>query len=289
MGQINKVIVIGGKGMAGHVIYHYLKENTNFQVLDIARNGHQHIPSYQIDVTDFKGLTEILEFEKPNVIINCVGVLNNDAEENPDKSILLNSYFPHFLAKAAKSIKSKLIHISTDCVFNGEVGSYTEYSDKDGRGFYAETKALGEISYGNNLTLRTSIIGPELYKNGIGLFHWFMQQKGLIKGYTNAIWTGVTTLELAKVIVSAIEQNATGLHHVVNGHRINKFDLVSLFKKVFNREDIKIEAFDNYTVDKSLVKTNQTFAYTIPSYEAMVQDMKTWIDTHQNFYDHYRT
>jgi len=284
---MRKVLIIGSKGMAGHVIYNYLKENTDFTIIDIARGIENHTPTYQIDVTDFDSLNMLLKKEKPDYVINCIGILNKDAEDNPEKSILLNSYFPHFLAKIGKTINFRLIHISTDCVFDGKKGGYTEDSIKDGKGFYAETKALGEVTYHNNLTIRTSIIGPELKENGIGLFHWFMHQNGKIKGYKNAYWTGITTIELAKVIVAAIENGITGLHHIVNKEKINKYDLVNLFKLIFDKSNIEVEPFEEYRIDKSLIKTNNSFNYTVPSYKQMVQEMKIWIDKKKSFYKFY--
>lgn len=284
---MKRVVVVGSKGMAGHVIHTYLKENTNFTIVDVARGTVGHVPSYDIDVTDFHSLKEILEKEKPDYVINCIGILNRDAEDNPEKSILLNSYFPHFLAKIGKKVNFKLIHISTDCVFDGKKGGYTEESLKDGRGFYAESKALGEVIYENNLTIRTSIIGPELKKDGIGLFNWFMNQKGKIKGYTNAYWTGITTIELAKVIVASIDQEVTGLHHVVNNEKISKYDLVNLFNQVFKENELEIEPYDDYRIDKSLIKTNDSFHYSVPSYRKMIEEMRVWIENKHSFYGFY--
>ncbi|MFC4209920.1 dTDP-4-dehydrorhamnose reductase family protein [Pedobacter lithocola] len=284
---MRKVVVIGSKGMAGHVIYHYLKEHTTLKIVDIARGSDFHNPSHKIDVTDFEKLTEVLEEENPDFVINCVGILNKDAEDNPEKSILLNCYFPHFLAKIGKAISFRLIHISTDCVFDGKRGGYTEASLKDGKGLYAETKSLGEVTYGDNLTIRTSIIGPELKKEGIGLFHWFMNQKGKVRGYTNAYWTGITTIELAKVIIAAIDEDITGLHHVVNNEKINKYDLINLFKQIFNKTDIEIEPFADYSIDKSLIKTNDSFKYVVPSYKQMLQEMSVWIEEKRSLYKVY--
>jgi dTDP-4-dehydrorhamnose reductase len=281
---MKKVLIIGSKGMAGHIIYNYFKETTDLKVVDIARGTEFHVPSYELDVTDFDVLKDVFVTEKPDVVINCIGVLNKDAEDHPDKAVLLNTYFPHFLAQAGNEIGFKLIHISTDCVFNGRKGGYTELSEKDGIGFYAQTKALGEVVYGKHLTLRTSIIGPELKDNGIGLFHWFMQQRGTIKGYRQAYWTGVTTLELAKAIVEAIDQDISGLHHLVNDNKINKFDLTGLFKSVFKKESVEIEPYDEYKVDKSLVKTNDTFNYQVPSYPLMIEEMAEWISQHPFLY-----
>ncbi len=270
--------------MAGHVIYKTLMENSSFEVVDIARGERFHKPRYQLDVSDFSALKKLLEAEMPSVVINCIGVLNKDAEDHPDKAILLNSYLPHFLARSGNELGFKLIHISTDCVFSGQVGNYSELSSKDGQGYYAQTKALGEVTYSNHLTLRTSIIGPELKSSGIGLFHWFMKQKGNIKGYRKAYWTGVTTIELAKAIEEAINQNIHGLHHLVNDKKINKFELTSLMKRVFKKDDVIIEPFDEYKVDKSLIKTNKDFTYQVPSYEVMLREMKSWIDEHSEFY-----
>lgn len=281
---MRKILIIGSKGMAGHIVYHYFKENTNFEIIDIARGTDFHTPKYKVDVTDFENLAKILKLEQPNFVVNCIGILNKDAEENPEKSILLNSYFPHFLAKIGKEINFKLIHISTDCVFNGLKGGYLEDSIKDGIGFYAQTKALGEVAYGNNLTLRTSIIGPELKRNGIGLFDWFMNQSGNINGYSSAVWTGVTTLELAKGILEAIEQDICGLQHFVNNTKINKYELTSLFKKVFGRKLVNIIPYEGYKVDKSLIRSNFDFKYDVPNYETMIAEMKHWIDNHSNLY-----
>lgn len=282
---MKKIFLIGSKGMAGHVIYHYLKEQTNYQVVDVARGSEFFEPTYSLDITDFGQLKKILTKESPDVVINCIGILNKDAEDHPDMAILLNSYLPHFVAGVGKELGFKLVHISTDCVFNGKKGNYSLSDPKDGIGFYAQTKALGEVTYGNNLTLRTSIVGPELKDDGIGLFHWVMKQKGEIKGYTNAFWTGVTTVELAKAIGAAIEQDIKGLHHLVYGEKISKYDLIDLFKIVFEK-DIQIMPFDDYHVDKSLVKDNSNFDYNVPSYKKMIEEMRQWMFDHKGSYNY---
>lgn len=282
---MKKIFLIGSKGMAGHVIYHYLKEKTNYQVVDVARGSDFFEPSYSLDITDFDQLKSILKKESPDVVINCIGILNKDAEDHPDKAVLINSYLPHFVASVGAELGFRLIHISTDCVFNGKKGNYTLTDQKDGFGFYAQTKALGEVAYGNNLTLRTSIVGPELKSDGIGLFHWFMQQHGEIKGYTQAFWTGVTTIELAKAIAAAIEQGITGLHHLVYGEKISKYDLIGLFKSVFGT-DAQIKPFGDYHVDKSLIKENSGFNYDVPSYKKMVEEMQEWMLAHKQLYNY---
>ncbi len=279
---MKKVIIIGSKGMAGHVLYHYLKESGEFQVVDVSRSPEYFPSRYNLDITNFEELGEILKKESPSYIINCVGLLNRNADENPDMAVLVNGYMPHFLAKQATSIGARLIHISTDCVFSGKRGNYREDDPKDGKGFYAESKAIGEVVYGGHVTLRTSIIGPELKQNGIGLFNWFMKQEGTVKGYTGAVWTGITTIELARAIVKVMKSEITGLHHIVNGSKINKYELLMLFKKCFERNTVTIVPNDIYLVDKSLLQGEIVF--TSKTYELMVKEMKEWILSHQSIY-----
>ena len=168
---------------------------------------------------------------------------------NYERAIYLNSYFPHFLKRICKKINSKLIHISTDCVFSGSKGGYSELDYRDGIGLYAETKKLGEVIDESNLTLRSSIIGPELKKSGVGLFQWFISNEGELQGYTQSIWSGVTTLELARAIKWAIDFDIIGLYHITNGLSISKHDLLKLFKVHLNR-DITIVAVDGKDQDK---------------------------------------
>ena len=281
-----KIIIIGSKGMAGHVMYNYFKALPDFDVIDISRNDDVFASNYKIDVTNTNALKTIFDKEQPTVVVNCIGVLNQDAENNPDKAIFLNTYFPHFLAKEGTCRGFKLVHISTDCVFNGKKGTYTEGDLKDGFGFYAQSKALGEVDYDVHLTIRTSIIGPELKSNGIGLFHWFMQQSGAISGYTKAIWGGVTTFELAKAVHSLLEQQTTGLIHLTNGYKISKFDLLSIIKNAFNANDVDINATEGKHVDKSLISTRQDFTYSVPSYHQMVLEMHDLMQKNKANYQH---
>jgi len=146
----------------------------------VARNNSIAKPSGQLDLTDFSSVTKLYESVKPDFIINCVGILNANAETNPDKEILINSYFPQYLERICSSSSCKLIHISTDFVFSGKKWNYFEKDFMDADGYYAISKALGEIRKKKDLTIRTSISGPELYSNGIGLFQWFSTCSGCI-------------------------------------------------------------------------------------------------------------
>lgn len=280
-----KLLVIGINGMAGHVAFRYLKDTQKYQVYGMARNIEATENMFNLDVSDTVGLNKIVNEYQFDYIINCIGILNQDAESNPSKAIWFNSYFPHFLEEITKGSDAKVIHISTDCVFNGKRGNYSETDTKNGEGFYAQSKALGEIDNAKDLTIRTSIIGPELNTKGIGLFNWFMHQVGEINGYTSAVWSGVTTLELAKAIEYAILHPLNGLVHLTNGVPVNKFDLLHLFKEIWDKKDIKIEAYEGKVVDKSL-KKSERFNYQVPSYKEMLEDQHSWMQKFANLYEY---
>jgi dTDP-4-dehydrorhamnose reductase len=272
-----KVLVIGIKGMAGHVVFQSLPILGNYDVYGIARNVEASDKVFNLDVFNTEELKKVIDLQF-DVIINCIGILNKDAEENPHKAVWFNSYFPHFLEAVTKNTNTKVISISTDCVFSGKRGNYCETDFKDGEGFYAVSKSLGEIINNKDLTIRTSIIGPEINKNGIGLFHWFMQQKKETNGYTQAFWSGITTIELAKVLDQAIKQNIKGLLVVAGQNKIDKYSLLVLFNKVFKNNSIVINENSSYKVDKSMYSNRNDFDYTVPTYEEMIVEMKRWID-----------
>lgn len=281
---MKKILIIGIKGMAGHVIYNYLNKNTDYKVFGIARNIAENNQEISLDVSDTDKLKEIITYHDFDAVINCIGILNKDAEDNPSKAIWFNSYFPHLLEEITKESQTQVIHISTDCVFNGKKGNYAENDFKDGEGFYAQSKALGEITNDKDLTIRTSIIGPEL-KNGIGLFHWFMNQSGEINGYTSAYWSGVTTLELAKTIQYVIENPLQGLVHLTNGVPINKFDLINLFKDIWNKDQTIILPYEGKKVDKSLEKS-ELLKYEVKSYKEMLVEQSEWMEEFSNLYNY---
>jgi dTDP-4-dehydrorhamnose reductase len=281
------IIVLGANGMAGHVITTGLREDiNNYNVISVARSSSEIQPTIILDVSDFVGLKSLMESINPDVIINCIGLLNKTAEDNPDQAVLINSYLPHFLESTTNNTKTKVIHISTDCVFSGEEGAYIESSFKNGRGYYAQSKALGELNNLKDITFRTSIIGPELNQNGIGLFHWFANQNSEIKGYTNAFWTGVTTIELLNAIKVAIENDLVGLYHLVHAEKISKFSLICLFDEVFDT-GLTIKPYGGYSVDKSLINTRSDFAFQVKGYKEMIIEMKKWIIDHKELYTHY--
>ena len=269
-----KILILGGVGMLGHVLLNKLNESKAFQVYDITRNKEERINNFECDVTNFNSLFEIIKDIKPDYIINCVGVLIKGSKQDPSNAILINSLLPNKLAQFSNSINAKFIHISTDCVFDGSKGNYIETDKKTAQDTYGLSKSLGEITDDKNLTLRTSIIGPDLKNNGEGLFSWFINQKGEVNGFTESIWGGVTTLELAEVIIKSINENYTGLVHVTNGKPISKFDLLSLIKDKFELNNIDLKKVSGKKSDKSL---NTKYHYfNVPSYEEMVLDMKNY-------------
>ena len=281
-----KVLTLGGTGMAGHTISIYFKE-AGHDVTAFSRSKVDYCKNVNGDITDFENLKKIINEGQYDAIINAIGILNQDAEDHKSNAVLLNSYLPHFLSDTTKEMKTRVIHMSTDCVFSGKTGGYSETSFRDGETFYDRSKALGELENNKDLTFRNSIVGPDMSERGIGLFNWFMKQEGQINGFTKAIWTGVTTLTLAKAMEQAIKENLTGLYNLVNNETISKYELLKLFNKYMKDDQIEILPSDNLSLDKSLINNRTDFSFKVPSYEAMVAEMKEWIDNHKDLYPHY--
>jgi dTDP-4-dehydrorhamnose reductase len=275
-----KILVLGATGMAGHMVYNYLKETGRYEMHNLVFRTKLTDDSIVCDVRDQNDLLQVFRQVKPDIAINCIGALVKESKTNPDNAIYLNAYLPHFLKRLCDETGGRLIHISTDCVFSGERGNYAEDDFRDADDVYGRSKALGEIINEKDCTLRTSIIGPELKVNGSGLFHWFMQQKGQVNGYTKAIWSGVTTLELAKAIKKVIENDLSGLFHVTNGIPISKFNLLNLIREIWNRGDVEVIPYEKYYANKSLKKSSR-FDFQVPSYSIMGKDLKSWANKHK--------
>ena len=281
-----KILVLGGTGMAGHTITLFFKES-GYDVTAFSRRKVDYCNNITGDITDFKKLKDIIIDGRYDAVINAVGILNQDAEDNKSNAVLLNSYLPHYLSEVTKSMETKVIHMSTDCVFSGNTGGYTETSFRDGTTFYDRSKALGELENNKDLTFRNSIIGPDMNENGIGLFNWFMKQKSQINGFTKAIWTGVTTLTLAKAMEQALNEDLTGLYNLVNNDTISKYELLKLFNKHMKNGEIEILKSNKISLNKSLINTRSDFTFKVPDYETMIIEMKEWIDNHSELYPHY--
>jgi dTDP-4-dehydrorhamnose reductase len=274
-----KILVLGKNGMLGHVVYNYFQEQ-GYETFGTVSHGEGIVYNAADNMESLSGIVENI---KPNVVINCIGILNKVAEDNKVLAVKLNSLLPHYIDLISEKYNFKFIHVSTDCVFEGDKGKYDEKSFPDATSFYGRSKALGEVNNDRNLTLRTSIVGPDNNSKGIGLFEWFIKQSGSVGGYSKVIWTGVTTIELAKMIEESIKHNLYGLNHVVNNDFISKKELLELFKKYFIKD---IEITDNSSVvsEKTLIRTDESYSFDIPSYEVMVKEMKDWVMKHKDLY-----
>lgn len=281
-----KVLVLGVSGMAGHTIANYFNKAghdiTGFDLYKV-----DFCKSIQGDATDSVILKDIIIRGRFDAVINAIGILNQAAEDNKTSAILLNSFLPHLLSEITQNSTTRVIHMSTDCVFSGQTGGYSEKSIRDGQTFYDRSKALGELENDKDLTFRSSIVGPDMNENGIGLFNWFMKQEGAIRGYTKAIWTGISTLTLAKAMEQALIENLTGLYNLVNNETINKYELLRLFNKYMKGNAIEIIPSDTLSLDKSLVNNRTDFSFAIPSYEEMIAELAGWIHNHKTLYPHY--
>lgn len=282
-----KFLILGCNGMAGHIISIYLKEQGH-NVTGYAREKSRFVDTVVGDATDFDLLKKTVLSGGYDSVINCIGLLNQFAENDHAAAVLLNGYLPHFLAKITKDTDIQIIHMSTDCVFSGKTGGYTEDSVPDGTLFYDKSKAMGELEDEKNITLRNSIIGPDIKESGIGLLNWFMKQSGPVNGFTGAIWTGQTTLQLAKTMEQAAKLHAHGLYNTVPKESINKYELLKLFNKYIRREPIEVKPMDRFVADKSLLRTRyEGFEYDIPGYETMIKELGDWMRDHKELYPHY--
>ena len=275
-----RILVLGAEGMLGHVVKKYF-EKKEHEVYATCRDKNDE--NYFDLTDDIKNIDKIVERIKPEVVINCIGLLNKVAEENQALAVLINSYLPHYMDELSEKANFKFIHVSTDCVFDGKKGKYTVDSFKDAYSFYGQSKALGELNNNRSVTLRTSIVGPDENPKGIGLFQWFMNQENETKGYSKVIWTGITTIQFAKCMEEAIEKDLSGLYHAVNGEEIPKADLLRLFAKYF-KTSTKVIDDENYVSNKSLTLKDGDYRFDIPSYEEMVKEMKEWVLENKDLY-----
>jgi dTDP-4-dehydrorhamnose reductase len=279
-----KVLILGGSGMLGHKAYQVLskefdsyatfrdfsKRLYNSGIFDVSKilDG--------IDIFDFETVKKAIQVIKPNFIINCIGIIKQLPEAyNYKVSIMTNSLFPHLLAEYCDKEGIKFIHISTDCVFSGRNGNYSEDELSDADDLYGKSKFLGEINYGNTLTLRTSIIGHELFSN-ISLVNWFIQNKNKkVNGYTNAIYTGFPTFTFCKEIIRAIKYypNLKGLYNI-SSEKISKFELLKIINHVYNL-NIEIIPYDKYYCDRSLnsLKYRTDTGFKPYTWEEMITEM----------------
>lgn len=256
-----RIVILGGSGMLGHTAYKVLSAEfdtyATFKKVDTRlKNTGLFDPGKICDGVDafkFKTVCSAIDSIKPQVVLNCIGIIKQNKDiADPKAAIYINALFPHLLAEQCEYASAKMIHISTDCVFSGKKGDYTEEDMPDDNKPYGRTKFLGEVGYGNNITLRTSIIGRELF-TGVSLVDWFLSQRNKkVNGYTNAIYTGLTASALCKEIARIIKSFSSlkGLYHV-SAEKISKYDLLKLINEVY-KLNITVVPYEDFRCDRSL-------------------------------------
>lgn len=279
-----KLLVLGGNGMAGHVLVDYFRRQEGWEVAYTSRDRRDSQALY-LDAGEEEQVTAVLEQVRPDVVINAVGILNRDAEEHERLAYQVNGLLPHLLRRKLEEWGGKLVHISTDCVFSGEKGDYTEFDLPDGSSVYAISKAMGEVRHPPHLTVRTSIIGPEIRSTRIGLFDWFMSQEGVVKGYTRVFWNGVTTLQLAKSVERMLAAGTSGLVHLTAPQKVSKYELLGLFQDIFGKTGVTIEPDDHFRQDRTLRCTRNEAALLAPDYRTMLGELREWMDHDSSRYN----
>ena len=281
-----KVIVVGASGMLGSALYKYLAASPGFTVVGTIRSSaaSRALPSHEtakilvgLDIANTDQLVSTIAEERPDVVVNCVGVIKQLAEaEDPLTAITLNALLPHRLAALCHAVNARLIQISTDCVFSGKTGSYRESDIPDAVDLYGRTKLLGEVASPHAITLRTSIIGHEADGRAVSLIDWFLSQPGpTVRGYRKAIYTGLPTAELARVIRDVVipRPDLRGIWHVAS-LPINKYELLKLVAHTYGKA-IRIEPDDTVVIDRSLDATRfrETTGYIPPPWDELVACM----------------
>jgi dTDP-4-dehydrorhamnose reductase len=284
---MTKVLILGGAGMLGHKMYQTLAEQP-FNTYATVRKTVEESPAAAIgssrdghfiggvDLSDFGAVGELLDEIRPDVLVNCAGVIKQrDAAHDSIESITINSLLPHLLADKCGQIGARVIHFSTDCVFDGEKGAYEESDPSDAKDLYGRTKYLGEVSSPGSLTLRSSIIGRELYNNA-SLVEWFLSQDGKnVKGFAKALYAGLTTIRMSALVKDLIldHPDLSGIYQV-SGPWIAKYDLLGLIRDAFEL-DIEIERDEDVDIDRTLVgdRFSADTGFVAPTWQEMVTEL----------------
>ncbi|QJW46980.1 SDR family oxidoreductase [bacterium BFN5] len=282
---MRKVLILGGSGMLGHTLFLCLSEDADLDVYATVRSAHElssWLPSDRmkkvrshVDVQQIENLVNVFAEVKPDILINCVGIIKQvTAAKDPLSSITVNALLPHRIASLCGATGARMIHISTDCVFDGKKGDYTEEDISNADDLYGRTKYLGEVTYPHCITLRTSIIGHEL-KGNYGLLEWFLNQKTPVRGFRNVIYSGFPTIELSRIIRDYIipHPKLTGLYHL-STNPISKYELLKLINIQYEK-NLFIEAEDSIRLDRSLDSSLFRFrtGYIPPTWPELVSIM----------------
>ena len=282
---MTKVLIFGGTGMLGNAMFRLLAGDPDLAVRATSRSDDARrlfAPELGecliggVDVEDQDSLERLFAEQEPDVVINCVGLIKQLAISNEVlAAVPINTLLPHRLALHCKAGGARLIHFSTDCVFTGEQGNYRESDQPDARDLYGISKLLGEVAEAHTITLRTSMVGHELGSDR-SLLEWFLSQRGSVKGYSRAIFSGLPTVELARIVCEHVipRSDLNGLYHV-SAEPIAKLDLLRLFAAAYER-DIEIVPDEALVIDRSLNSDRFRAAtgYRPPSWPEMVAEMR---------------
>ena len=279
-----KILILGGDGMLGHELFRQLGEHHDVRVtLRQALDDYRGFGLFsaqnaidRVDVRDEARLRGVLSDFAPDVAINCVGIVKQRPDaKSPVPSLEINSLYPHKLLALCSARGTRLVHFSTDCVFSGKTGGYRETDTPDPVDLYGHTKLLGELQDPPGLTLRTSIIGLELSRKA-GLIEWFLAQRGKIRGFRRAVYTGFTTREMGRIVRRLLEQHDDlhGVWHVASAP-INKYTLLVELAKKLQRSDVEIAADDAFACDRSLRadRFRAATGYAPPSWDEMLTEL----------------
>jgi dTDP-4-dehydrorhamnose reductase len=261
--------VLGANGMAGHVVASYLTQQGH-DVDAVARD--------RLDIENPISVVAFFDCLKTDFVVNCIGLLVQPCIQRPDRASVINSWFPHYVEYQLKDSRTRLIHLSTDCVFDGATGNYTETDAHTEMNAYGRSKSLGEVDNNKDITFRMSIIGPEL-KNGTGLLDWVRKNPSNdLPGWDNAWWNGITTLQLAKCINRYVQNPCiSGIYHVVNNAvNINKYDLLCLINEVYDLGKTIVRTSGPKNVNKILVDTRKEFDFAIPNYRTQLTELRNF-------------
>lgn len=272
---MKKILILGSDSMSGHLIMKFFLDKNEYDLIGIKEEKFQ-LFTYNF-INDIQNI-------KPDFVINTLRKTILNSENNPSGALFYNSFIPKWFETYYINTKTKIIHLSTDCVFSGLKGSYSESDYPDGTNTYSISKFCGEINNSKDLTIRTSYIGPNLINRNEELFDWFLKQKNNVDGYNNVYWNGVTTLELAKNIYKAIKNDISGLYHLCSERKISKFKLLSIIKKIFSL-DIMINNKKSKKLDRSLIDSRKKI--NLINYNEMFFELYDFMLLNKNIYGHY--
>jgi len=276
-------LVVGGLGMLGHRFWIESAQQHDTWVTVHGRSADvPQLPGIDrariidsIDVLENGRLEEALRRARPDVVVNCVGLVKqHESARHAQLAIALNALLPHRLVHLCESAGARLVHVSTDCVFSGDIGGYTEESRTDPVDLYGRSKLLGEVAAPHVITVRTSMVGREM-RTQHGLVEWFLAQRGTVRGYTRAIFSGLTTGALSQAILDHVVRrpDLNGLYHL-SAAAISKYDVLVLLNEAYHH-GVVIEPYAEVALDRSLDSTRfrRATGYTPPSWTSMIETM----------------